>query len=93
MKTKLFFFAMLASVAASATVKVTPMSTDYAAQKVTFKVEWTNSPSAPYNNCVWVWIDFCPINGTTPGRFQDPFGTRPHRGDPDPLSRWRGTRR
>ena len=69
MKTKLFFFAMLISVAASATVKVTPISADYAAQKVTFKVEWTNSPTAPYNNRVWVWIDFCPVNGVTPGGF------------------------
>ena len=69
MRTTFFFFAMLASMAASATVKVTPISTDYTAQKVTFKVEWTNSPSAPYNNRVWVWIDFCPITGTTPGGF------------------------
>ena len=69
MRTKFFFFAMLASVAANATVKVTPISTDYSAQKVTFKVEWTNSPSAPYNNRVWVWIDFCPISGVTPGGF------------------------
>ena len=60
---KIFFlFAMLAS----ATVTVTPVSTDYAAQKVTFKVVWTNSPTAPYNNRVWVWIDFCPVTGTTP---------------------------
>ena len=63
MKTKLFIFAMLASVATSATVKVTPVSTDYANSKVTFKVEWS---STPYNNRTWVWIDFCPINGTTP---------------------------
>ena len=69
MKTILFFLAILASVVASATVKVTPISTDYASQKVTFKVEWTNSPNAPYNNRVWVWIDFCPITGTTPGGF------------------------
>ena len=69
MKTILFFLAILASVVASATVKVTPISTDYASQKVTFKVEWTNSPNAPYNNRVLVWIDFCPITGTTPGGF------------------------
>ena len=66
MKTKLFIFAMLASVAANATVTVTPISTDYATQKVTFKVEWTNTPSAPYNNRVWVWVDFCPVTGTAP---------------------------
>ncbi|MDR2801883.1 MAG: hypothetical protein LBB31_01535, partial [Prevotellaceae bacterium] len=66
MRTKIFFFAMLASIAANATVKVTPLSTDYSTQKVTFKVEWTNAPTAPYNNRVWVWVDFCPITGTTP---------------------------
>ncbi|MDR3134282.1 MAG: hypothetical protein LBU42_09760 [Prevotellaceae bacterium] len=66
MKTILFFFAMLISVAANATVKITPLSTDYSTNKVTFKVEWTNIPSAPYNNRVWVWIDFCPVTGTTP---------------------------
>jgi uncharacterized protein (TIGR02145 family) len=64
MKTKIFFFAMLASVAASATVTVTPLSTDYATNKVTFKVAW--SGGTPYNNRVWVWVDFCPVNGTTP---------------------------
>jgi hypothetical protein len=69
MKKNFFLFGMLASVAASATVKVTPLSTDYAAQKITFKVEWTNTPTAPYNNRVWVWIDFCPISGITPGSF------------------------
>ena len=69
MKTILFIFALLASVAASATVTVTPISTDYATQKVTFKVEWTNTPIAPYNNRVWIWIDFCPVNGVTPGGF------------------------
>ena len=52
-----------------AAVTVTPISTDYAAKKITFKVVWTNSPSAPYNNSVWVWVDFCPVIGTTPGGF------------------------
>jgi hypothetical protein len=66
MKKFSFLFAMLTSVAASATVTVTPLSTDYAAKKVTFKVEWTNTPTAPYNNRVWIWIDFCPVNGVTP---------------------------
>jgi uncharacterized protein (TIGR02145 family) len=58
-----FFFAMLASITASATVTVTPISTDYATQKITFKVAWN---SAPYNNRVWVWVDFCPVTGTVP---------------------------
>jgi uncharacterized protein (TIGR02145 family) len=66
MRTKFFFFAMLISVAASATVTVTPISTDYSAKKVTFKVAWTNSPTAPYNNRVWVWVDLCPVTGTIP---------------------------
>ena len=66
MRTRFFFFAMLASVAASATVMVTPISTDYTVQMVTFSVSWTNSPTAPYNNRVWIWIDFCPVTGTTP---------------------------
>ncbi|MDR3132974.1 MAG: hypothetical protein LBU42_02995 [Prevotellaceae bacterium] len=66
MKKNFFLFAMLASMAANATVKVTPLSTDYSTNKVTFKVEWTGTPSAPHNNRVWVWIDFCPVAGTTP---------------------------
>jgi uncharacterized protein (TIGR02145 family) len=49
-----------------ATVTVTPISADYANQKVTFKVAWN---SAPYNNRVWIWIDFCPISDITPGSF------------------------
>ncbi|MDR2358361.1 MAG: hypothetical protein LBD87_00990, partial [Prevotellaceae bacterium] len=66
MKKIFFLFAMLVSVAASAAVTVTPISTDYAAKKVTFSVSWTNTPTAPYNNRVWIWIDFCPVSGTTP---------------------------
>jgi hypothetical protein len=66
MKTILFFFALLAGVTASATVTVTPISTDNANKKVTFKVEWTGSPA---NNRVWVWVDLCPIEGVTPGTF------------------------
>jgi uncharacterized protein (TIGR02145 family) len=68
MKKTFFFFAMLASVAASATVTVTPLGIDYAAQKVTFKVAWTGSA---YDNRVWVWIDLCPVPGVTLGAFQD----------------------
>jgi hypothetical protein len=66
MKTILLFFALLASVTASATVTVTPISTDNANKKVTFKVEWTGSPA---NNRVWVWVDLCPVEGVTPGTF------------------------
>ena len=66
MKKLFFLFAMFVNVAASATVTVTPLSTDYANNEVTFKVAWTNSPTAPYNNRVWIWIDFCPVAGTIP---------------------------
>jgi uncharacterized protein (TIGR02145 family) len=66
MKQFFFLFTMLASIATSATVKVTPLSTDYTNKKVTFKVEWTNTPQAPYLNRVWIWIDFCPVTSTIP---------------------------
>jgi uncharacterized protein (TIGR02145 family) len=69
MKKIFFLFAMLASVAVSATVTITPISTDYSTKKITFKVEWTNTPIAPYNNRVWIWIDFCPVNGVAPQSF------------------------
>jgi hypothetical protein len=58
-------FPLLGTVGLSAAVKVTPLATNYAAKEVTFKVEWQNA-SVPYNNRVWVWIDFCPVTGTTP---------------------------
>jgi uncharacterized protein (TIGR02145 family) len=69
MRTTFLFFAMLASMTASAAVTVTPLSVDYSTKKVTFRVSWTNSPTAPYNNRVWIWIDFCPVNGITPQSF------------------------
>jgi hypothetical protein len=56
---------MLANLAASATVTVTPIAADYPNKKVTFKVAWSGT-ATPYNNRVWVWVDFCPINGITP---------------------------
>ncbi|MDR2358374.1 MAG: hypothetical protein LBD87_01055, partial [Prevotellaceae bacterium] len=66
MKKFSFLFAMLVSVAASAAVTVTPISTDYATKKVTFAVAWN---SAPHNNRVWIWIDLCPVSGVTPQSF------------------------
>ncbi|MDR1405766.1 MAG: hypothetical protein LBI89_01000, partial [Prevotellaceae bacterium] len=66
MKTILFFFALLASVTASATVTVTPISMDNANKKVTFKVEWTGDAA---NNRVWVFIDLCPMDGVSPGTY------------------------
>jgi hypothetical protein len=66
MKKIIFLFALLASTAASAAVTVTPLSVDYATQKVTFSVSWTGSAA---NNRVWVWVDLCPVSGTSPGTF------------------------
>ena len=66
MKTKLLFFAMLAGMNASATVTVTPLSVNYSTKKVTFSVSWTGKAA---NNLVWVWVDLCPIAGTTAGTF------------------------
>jgi hypothetical protein len=77
MKKIFFFSAMLASITTSATVTVTPLGVDYATKKVTFSVSWTNSPAAPYNNRVWIWIDFCPVTGTTPGSFSPATITSP----------------
>jgi hypothetical protein len=69
MKQFFFFVAMLISVATSATVTVTPMSVNYATKQVTFKVEWSGTP-APANNRVWVWVDLCPVIGTSPSTFK-----------------------
>ena len=66
MKKQFLTFAMLASMVANAAVKVTPLGVDYSTQKVTFSVSWTGSPA---DNRVWVWIDFCPVTGTSPGAF------------------------
>ncbi|MDR1406390.1 MAG: hypothetical protein LBI89_04220, partial [Prevotellaceae bacterium] len=44
----------------------TPLATDYAGKKVTFRVTWD---AAPYNNNVWVWVDLCPVAGVSPGTF------------------------
>ncbi|MDR3132557.1 MAG: hypothetical protein LBU42_00845 [Prevotellaceae bacterium] len=70
MKTIFFFFALLAGITASAKVTVTPLTTDYTNKKVTFKVEWTNSPAAPHSNRVWVWVDLYPVTGISPGTFE-----------------------
>ena len=54
---------MFASIAANAAVTVTPLGVNYGTKTVTFKVAWTGTP---YNNRVWVWVDLCPVTGTTP---------------------------
>jgi hypothetical protein len=66
MKKIIFLFALLASMTASAAVTVTPLSVDYATKKVTFSVSWTNSAA---NDRVWVWVDLCPVTGTSSGTF------------------------
>ncbi|MDR3133417.1 MAG: hypothetical protein LBU42_05275 [Prevotellaceae bacterium] len=66
MKTILFFFALLAGITASANVYITPLSTDYTNKTVTFRVEWTGDVA---NNRVWVFVDLCPVDGTTSGTF------------------------
>jgi hypothetical protein len=68
MKKLFFFFIMLVSITASAVVKVTPLSVDYANKQVTFEVEWSGTPT-PANNRIWVWVDLCPVSGTSPGTF------------------------
>ena len=61
----LFLFPLWGFGGLYATVTVTPLGVDYSTKKVTFKVEWQNA-TVPYNNRVWVWVDFCPVTGTTP---------------------------
>jgi hypothetical protein len=65
-KTFFFFSALLASIAASATVTVTPLNVNYNAKTVTFRVEYASAA----NNRAWVWIDLCPVSGVTSSTFQ-----------------------
>jgi uncharacterized protein (TIGR02145 family) len=66
MKKLFFLFAMLAGVAASATVTITPLTVNYNAKTVIFRVEYANAA----NNRVWIWIDLCPVSGVTTSTFQ-----------------------
>jgi hypothetical protein len=61
MKQIFLFFAMLAGITASAAVTITPLGTDYTANEIKFKVDWN---AVPYDNKVWIWVDFCPITGS-----------------------------
>jgi hypothetical protein len=49
-----------------AAVTVTPLSADYGTKTVTFRVAWSGSAA---NDRVWVWVDLCPVTGTSPGTF------------------------
>ena len=66
MKKHFLTFAMLVSVTASATVTITPLGVDYNTKTVKFSVSWTGTAA---NNRVWVWVDLCPVAGTSPGTF------------------------
>jgi hypothetical protein len=65
MKKIFFLFALLASMTASAAVTVTPLGVNYGTKTVTFRVSWGTAA----NNRVWVWVDLCPVTGTSPGTF------------------------
>ncbi|MDR0603620.1 MAG: hypothetical protein LBG80_04875 [Bacteroidales bacterium] len=66
MKSKFFFFAMLASIAASAQrttpVTITNTKVDYATKIVTFDLSWKGS-DANHRNEVWVFVDIQPVTG------------------------------
>ena len=66
MKKIIFLLALLASMAANAAVTVTPLSANYGATKtVTFRVSWEGTAT----DRAWVWVDLCPVTGTSPGTF------------------------
>jgi hypothetical protein len=71
MKKTFFFFAMFASVAASAQVThVEPVGANYANQTVSFRVWWNaGSRDATHLSKVWVWVDYIQVNAnnTTSG--------------------------
>jgi uncharacterized protein (TIGR02145 family) len=71
MKTKIFFFTMLASATASAQVtNVAPISANYANKTVSFRVWWNaGSRDATHLSKVWVWVDYIKVNSnnTTSG--------------------------
>jgi hypothetical protein len=39
------------------------MGTNYGNRTVTFHVQWSG---AAHNNRVWIWVDYCPVEGVTP---------------------------
>ena len=66
MKKIIFLFALFASIAANAAVTVTPLGVNYGTKTVTFRVAWSGTAA---NDRVWVWVDLCPVTGTSPGAF------------------------
>jgi uncharacterized protein (TIGR02145 family) len=75
MRTKIFFFAMLASVAASAQshINIEMLGATYTTSPtVKFRVSWSSVPTVTgqtHNAKIWVWIDFLKVNAdnTTTG--------------------------
>jgi uncharacterized protein (TIGR02145 family) len=71
MRTKIFLFTMLTSVATSAQVtNVAPISANYATKTVSFRVWWNNGTrDATHLSKVWIWVDYITVNGnnTTSG--------------------------
>ena len=66
MKKIIFLFSLFAGIAANAAVTVTPLGVNYGTKTVTFRVAWSGTAA---NNRVWVWVDLCPVTGTSPGTF------------------------
>ncbi|MDR0693894.1 MAG: hypothetical protein LBF81_01155, partial [Prevotellaceae bacterium] len=68
MRTKFFFFAMLASVAASAqNVQVETISATYTSTpNVKFRVTWTGARAYRHNTKVWVFVDYRKVENNAP---------------------------
>ncbi|MDR3133510.1 MAG: hypothetical protein LBU42_05740, partial [Prevotellaceae bacterium] len=68
MQTKLFFFAMLVSVAASAqNVQVESISATYTSSPVIkFRVQWTGARTYRHNTKVWVFADYRKVENNMP---------------------------
>ena len=68
MKTKLFIFAMLAGITASAqNMQITPVSATYTTSPVIqFKVGWTGARTYRHNTKVWVFVDYRKIENNAP---------------------------
>ncbi|MDR2802543.1 MAG: hypothetical protein LBB31_04920, partial [Prevotellaceae bacterium] len=63
MRTKFFFFAMFASITASAQVThVEPVGANYATSTVLFRVWWNaGSRDATHLSKVWIWVDYIQV--------------------------------
>jgi uncharacterized protein (TIGR02145 family) len=64
---------------------VTPLSVDYDRHEVTFRVAWSGTAA---NNRVWMFVDLCPVAGTSPGTFAKAIisGATATAGSIDPAS-------